>query len=145
LSYIEWDDRFDVGISGINEQHKQLIGLINEVHEVIAQTINRIDLAAVSKEASVLISVVDRMDDYAKYHFSTEEYYMSEYSFRGYQSHKKEHEVFIGKVQGFQRDIDRGSTLTLTELEEYLKTWIVHHILKVDHKYARHFKKKGVS
>jgi len=145
MSFIEWDDRFDVGISAINEQHKQLIGLINEVHDVIAQTRQRIDLAAVSKEVSVLISAVNRMDDYAQHHFSTEEYYLSEYSFRGLKSHKKEHEAFMQKVQGFQRDIDRGSTLTLTELEEYLKAWIVHHILKVDHKYTRFLTKKGVS
>jgi hemerythrin len=43
--------------------------------------------------------VVDELIDYTQYHFSTEEKYMLEYAYPGYEQHKAEHEEFIDKIQ----------------------------------------------
>jgi len=78
---IEWDDKYSVGISKIDDEHRQFIDIIN--------------MAIATKEhkdnPEELREVLYRITKYALNHFSTEENYMIEFNYPEYQYHKEEH------------------------------------------------------
>ena len=36
MVWMEWTQEYSVNIAGIDDQHKKLIGIINEVHEALS-------------------------------------------------------------------------------------------------------------
>jgi hemerythrin len=68
---IEWEDKFSVGISIIDEEHKKLIGLLNKV--VFAKGHN--------DNPEEIREVLRKMINYAITHFATEETYMKKFNY----------------------------------------------------------------
>ena len=60
---IEWSDEFSVGIQEIDEQHKVLVGLLNQLHQAIREHHGR----ATSRE------ILGRLAEYTRTHFLLEE------------------------------------------------------------------------
>jgi len=73
---LEWNDKFSVGISMIDEEHKKLFGILNKVIVVKEHNGN----------PEELWEVLSEMTNYALTHFKTEEAYMKECNYPEYQS-----------------------------------------------------------
>jgi len=134
MEEIVWMNEFSVGVTEMDEQHKKLIAMINLL---IA---DQKSLTAPETIARLLTE----MTDYAQEHFRAEEYLMSEY---GYDKKDKQvvmHEEFIRKTRAFYSSGDIGPNTLSVALLEYLKTWLIGHILKDDMEYKEFFKSKGV-
>lgn len=58
-----WNDNFATGIDTIDEQHRQLVDLLNKLSVHLAQ----------GSDELTLNSVFDELTDYTVYHFTTEE------------------------------------------------------------------------
>ncbi|GBD88232.1 bacteriohemerythrin [bacterium BMS3Abin03] len=134
MEKIIWDESFSVGIQEIDEQHKELVRMINKL-------IGREDI---SVDSETISDILNEMTQYAGYHFQTEEQYMIEYDYPDYLSHKKQHTEFKKKTVAFCLDTMSYKETIPKEILTYLKTWLVHHILKVDMKYKSFFKEKGL-
>ena len=131
---IEWEDKFNVGISIIDEEHKKLIGILNKA--IFAKEHN--DKPEEIKE------VLNEMVEYSHKHFSTEEAYMVKFNFPEYQFHKNEHLDFIDKTIASYNKLVRGDYQIANELLEYLKQWLANHIQVTDRQYIDCFKKNGL-
>ncbi len=131
---IKWDDKYSVGISMIDEEHKKLIGIINK-------TIHAKEHCDNKKE---LMEVLGEMTEYALEHFKTEEDYMNKFNYPEYHSHSEEHNDFLTKTLAFSDRVVKGEYHVSNELIEYLKQWIVHHIQVTDKKYEDCFKRNGL-
>ena len=143
MPFFEWDPRFSVNITEIDQQHKNLIGLINRLHEAMQPGNQRLFDSAL-KELVTQASVINEMVSYSHYHFATEEKYMRMYLYPGYEEHKKEHESFIGEVQRFKNDFDGGKVLLSIEIMQFLRKWLGNHILGTDKQYEPFFEGKGL-
>ena len=131
---LEWDDKYSVGISMIDEEHKKLIGLLNKVIYAKEHNGNPEEL----KEVLYGITM------YAMIHFSEEENYMLEFNYPEYQTHRNEHIDFSNKTLAYcERIANRDSHFT-NEVLEYLKRWLVNHIKVTDKKYIDCFKRNGL-
>jgi hemerythrin len=71
MELIKWKDVFSVKVSEVDNQHKKLIGLINQLY----------DAMRVGKGREVLGSVLTELVNYTIYHFSTEERLFREYGY----------------------------------------------------------------
>jgi len=131
---IEWDDKYSVGISRIDDEHKQFIDIIN--------------MAIATKEHNddpeELKEVLHRITMYAINHFATEETYMIEFNYPEYQYHREEHHNFSKKVLEYCEKVHGGDFHISNEILEYLKQWLVNHIQITDKKYINCFKRKGL-
>ena len=76
---IKWDDKYSVGISMIDEEHKKLIGILNKAISTKEHNDNPEEIEEILSE----------MVEYSHKHFSTEEAYMLKFNFPEYQFHKK--------------------------------------------------------
>ena len=79
------------------------------------------------------MEVVQELKDYAVYHFKDEEDYMLSINYKRFLSHKVAHDDFIEKINEYDANIiDENQKQTLLDLLEFLTTWLVEHILKLD-------------
>ncbi len=138
---IEWDDKYSVGISIIDEQHKKLINIINNA---IVLIINKANDIAHSNDTEEILEVLNEMIEYAKEHFAAEEAYMIKFHFVEYQLHKEEHFNFSDKTMVYRNKVMGGDTKIACEILEYLKKWLVEHIQVTDRKYIDCFKENGL-
>ena len=131
---IEWDDKYSVGISKIDDEHRQFIDIIN--------------MAIATNESSEnpgeLREVLYRITKYAINHFSTEENYMIEFNYPEYQYHKEEHHDFSRKVIAYCERVNDGDSQISKEILEYLKRWLINHIQVTDKKYVDCFIRNGL-
>lgn len=81
---IEWDDKYSVGVSTIDEEHKEFIGILNKA--IVAKQHNN--------NLEEIREVLKDMIKHSKKHFATEEAYMVKFKYPEYQYHKEEHPYF---------------------------------------------------
>lgn len=124
MSYFIWDDSYSIGHKTVDEQHKTLFKLINELHEAMM----------LGKSKQIMGKVLQNLLDYTVSHFSTEEKYMIKYTYQWYVPHKAEHRKFVDQVSNFQKGYNEGKMVLSLDIMKFLKDWLVDHILKTDKK-----------
>ncbi len=130
MDIIEWSDNFSVEIDIFDEHHKTLVDLLNLLHNVCNDCDNK----------SIIFFVVESLKDYTVYHFSAEEEYMKKYDYPKYQEHVIEHSSFVDIVIHFENRIKKedNNLLILIELVNYLRWWLLNHIIISDKIMAQH-------
>mgnify|MGYP000678134687 CR=1 FL=1 len=132
---IEWDEKYSVGLSMIDEEHKKFIDIINKAIAAKQRNNNQEEI----------LEILNEMAKHAQELFKTEETYMIKFNYPEYQYHKEEHIDFSVKTQVYQSSIINDDYQTANEILEYLKQWLVNHIQITDKKYVECFKKNGLS
>ncbi len=134
MEKIVFDETLSVGVRKLDEQHQQLIKMINTLIEAQSETLD-------SEETLELLT---HMTEYADYHFSQEEQYMLEFNYSEYLSHKQEHVTFKKRTVDFLSAAKRGKQTLKVEITAFLRNWLVNHILRSDMKYKNFFNEKGL-
>jgi hemerythrin len=135
MAPIEWDEKYSVNVQEIDDQHKKLFSLFNELQKGIASG-NKRD--ALAQELSDLI-------DYTALHFATEEKLMQKFSYIGFVEHKRIHDDLLSEAKGLQKDFSEGKIELNEKTNIFLTDWLTDHIIDMDKKYAPLFKSKGAS
>lgn len=132
---IQWESACALHIGDIDEQHKKLIRLINDLHAAMLQGAGQ---AALSGLFTALI-------DYTEVHFNTEEKLMADRAYLGTPMHKFGHSRFVKKVRAMERDFAAGKKRVSLELMSFLSDWLREHIMVEDRKYVGHLMAKVLS
>ena len=130
----EWSDEFSVNIQEIDEQHKVLVSLLNQLHQAIREHHGR----ATSRE------ILNRLAEYTRTHFLLEESLMRLTHYPGLDIHKRQHQELMGQVEALQQKLDRENAAISFELLHFLKNWLVQHINDSDKRFGAHFRKAGL-
>ncbi len=133
--FVAWDDSYSVGIQAIDDDHKKLLTLINNLQTSVLYPTGE----AFERHA------LGELVDYTKYHFAREEKLMSEYDYPDFEPHRKQHEEMIAKVGDYMAAYENDREATIDELTVFLKTWLLSHIAGTDQKYSGYLRSKGVS
>lgn len=134
MAYLDWDERMGVGHELLDAQHRQLVGLINELAEVAGRRAGR-------REIGLLIRA---FCDYSMEHFSTEQGFMDSADYPEYFQHMCEHEEYSSRTLDFYRQHIGGGDVPVQEILAFVSTWFKEHTLGVDQTLRRHLQKKGV-
>ena len=132
---VTWSNAFSVGVKVIDDQHKGLLDLVNDMFNHV--------VGDKQAEEDYFKQVIQKAVEYVKVHFSTEEKIMTHTNFPGYVEHKKAHDAFVLTVVEKIRDFESGKNteFTLLEFTQFLKEWILTHIAIMDKGYFTYFKK----
>jgi hemerythrin len=133
---VEWSDTLSCGVPIINEQHKELLKLTNDLFNHCSGT--------PSEEADYFGSVIRNAVTYVKEHFATEERMMIATKFKGYSAHKLEHDRFTLTVIESVKAYDETKKVNLLDFTRFLKDWILSHIAFSDKQYFDYFKSIAV-
>lgn len=117
-----------IGITQIDDEHRHLFELINEVMELLHNEI-------VMDKYHQIEALLEDLKDYADTHFEHEEAYMQSIQDPELPRQKKQHEEFREKIDMLDlssKDTGEEQQETLEELMRYLTRWLYHHILSSD-------------
>ena len=129
---ITWSHTLTCGIRLIDEQHKGLVVLINEMFQHV--TDNQ------AQEHIYFSNVVHELIKYVKIHFATEEKIMHATKFAGYAQHKREHDYFICTVMEKVSDYNLKKHINLYSFTKFLKEWVLSHIAIRDKQYFEYLR-----
>lgn len=134
MALINWSDQYSLAIPSIDNQHKKLIELINQLHEALAA----------GKAKEVLGSILVELADYTVTHFKFEEQMMNKHGYTSFNGHVTVHNEFVNKIQGYVNDFEQGRSAFSISLMNFLRDWLTNHILKTDKEYAKWFADRGI-
>lgn len=129
-----WTAKLSLGIATIDEQHKELVRLINRLHRAMK-------LKAGTRQAG---DILDKLTEYTIYHFTFEEKMFESHGYPQSGEHKEYHRQLVQSVVSFQSDFKSGKAGLTMELMLFLTNWLKEHIMVTDRKYVTFFKDKTV-
>ena len=130
---ITWTDKLSCGIKLIDDQHKGLVNLVNEMFNHV--TGNYV------QECDYFNRVIHETVEYVRNHFATEEKILLLTKFSGYSEHKKEHDNFVLAIIENSRSHEAGKRVILSNFTRFLKDWVLSHIALMDKQYFDYLKR----
>ena len=134
MSFISWSDEMSVQVEEIDQQHQQLVQILNDFY----------DSMQVGKSDDILMKILDDLFCYARQHFATEEKYFKKFGYPETEEHMEEHAKFKNTVFEFVNDLNAGKIGLSFSILDFLKQWLYSHIMDTDKKYASFFNEKGL-
>ena len=117
-----WKDCYNTSIPVIDGQHKLLVSYINKLHRGMQNGCDK----------NLLLEILDELTGYAFTHFATEEMYFTRSTYPLADKHLEEHQQFRKTVTQLRDAVLDGKAFIDIALLEYLKTWLVEHIQRMD-------------
>jgi methyl-accepting chemotaxis protein len=130
---IDWSDVLSVGITKMDDEHKELFVRINALfRHVLSRSTNDAELDR----------IVRFIEEYVEFHFSDEEQMLVATRYPKTEQHKKLHVAFRQEFHAIARRIQaEGFNAGLLMLvQEKVVNWLLEHIAKVDHDYSVYIK-----
>ena len=134
MAIMIWNETYSVGVRELDDQHKALLHMINEMHYAMNN----------DKGQDAISSIVEQMFKYMELHFSTEEGYMDQCGYLGLLAHQAQHEEFRAKARDLRERVNAGEFVLSFEIVQFLSGWLQSHIMVTDMKYTTLFAEKGL-
>lgn len=135
--WINWSKKFEVGYKRIDEQHKELVNILNDLYEA------NVSKDSLNKDGiSKIHSILKRLIDYTNYHFSIEEKIMKAVEYKDFKNHITKHRNFMDKIVEEINTYINGKNLDLDEFTQFLRDWLFHHISIEDKRFVNQLKEK---
>ena len=127
MSYFSWTEEFDVHVDLLNDQHKKLIGIMNEIYSLNQQNAHRNQIEL----------TMDKLVVFAGKHFADEEQYMQSVAYEEANTHKIVHRELMLDLQN---EVENYKTLSGDEVPDkffsFLQRWVIVHIKGSDGRFA---------
>ena len=134
MDLIRWSSRLSVGVTEFDNQHRNMIEMINTLHAAMKT----------GKGASITGDIIDGLIAYTSSHFAAEELLMLQHNFPGFDKHKAEHAALVKQVLQMQSKYNEGKALPQS-LMMFIKEWLMTHILAEDREYGPYLNSKGIT
>ncbi len=130
--YINWCDFYSVGDKSIDDQHRQIIEIIDDLWKVMEKENNQTEVKI----------FLDCMVEYSLNHFNHEEEKMRECGYPDFSEHKALHDKMRQKVLDMREHL---SDVSAHDLLQFMKQWWLDHIQGRDKKYAPYLERSQVT
>ena len=129
--WVVFDNSHLVGVAAIDEQHRRLVQMVNQINRTIKEGCTELTL----REQLVALIAYTRM------HFDTEHALMLEHGYSGQGVHDRQHTELLRQAEQLVERLMPGDELTLLQT---LKDWLVGHILNSDKPLGAYLVGRGV-
>jgi hemerythrin len=135
MPLMNWTEKLSVGVAVIDDDHKKLVGMVNELYDAMQSGHGKDSLGR----------ILDGLVQYTKFHFAREEKFFAQTSYPAAVPHKQEHDALTRQVLDVQQKYASGASATLSlDVLHFLKDWLIKHIQGSDQKYRPHLNAKGI-
>ena len=135
MQSICWTEDFSVGVPEMDKQHKKLVAMINRL----------IEDPKVATGSETISDLLTEMIKYAQEHFRDEEALLTRHGFPFLDRQVQQHKSFVKKTVDFCSAVEIGVDIVPQVMQEYLKEWLVRHILEQDMAYKKIFLDRRLS
>jgi methyl-accepting chemotaxis protein len=135
MALIEWSPRLSVAIAEFDEDHKKLIELLNALWDANEQR----------RGHSVLDRIFAELAEYTVTHFKREEALFARWTYPGADHHVESHRKLIATLSEIQQRFRGASSDAVADdAFDFLRDWLVRHIMGEDVLYANYFSTLGM-
>ena len=134
MDIIKWRDSYNLGIPKIDEQHKKLVEILNQLYKAMRE----------NQAKDKMNKIISELKQYTVFHFSFEESLLQSHNYPELQGHKNIHKEFVGKIDEFRSRQLGGDSIMSIDLSRFLKDWLIDHIQGTDKEYAVYLETKGL-
>lgn len=127
MSLFLWKKSYEIGLPEIDGQHRQLVGLINELS----------DAMMVKQGYKKAPEILERLLDYIQIHFSAEENLMYQMNYPELEKHREAHLDLTEKVLELSKSYDKEGALDPCELLEFMCAWLKEHMTVDDKQFGK--------
>jgi methyl-accepting chemotaxis protein len=129
---MSWGPKLIIGIDEIDDQHKELVSLINQLHKAMKM----------KKGRKTSGKILTGLAEYTVYHFDHEKSLFEKYGYPETEEHLKIHDELVAQVVAFKTQFDEGHASLTMDLMDFLNSWLKEHIMKTDKQYVPFLKEK---
>jgi hemerythrin-like metal-binding protein len=129
MPLIDWDDSvYSVGIKKMDDEHKQLVALIN-----------LLDSEKNNQNREFVEKILNTLLQYTQNHFAHEEKILKKINYSDFDNHVAQHRKFENWVDLAKADFDvnQKSEYAINRILTFLKKWLMDHILEQDKNYGK--------
>ncbi len=114
----------DLKVEPIDNNHNKFLDILYDV-----------EFALKDNNKTAISSIIQRLEDYIIITLKEEEKLIIESGFKKYEVHIKQHRLFATRVKEFKHENDYQDQYILSKILNFLKKWLISHILKEDKEY----------
>jgi len=129
--FLEWSERYAVGVSAIDGQHREMLELVNRLFEGLQARRDRDELVETLRE---LVRATE-------HNIATEERLMQEHGL-ALGEHHEEHARLLEAIRRFEVPLDASG---LGAMGRFLREWLLGHIDENDRPFAEQLRSRGVA
>lgn len=122
MSLLQWKSEYSVGIASMDDEHREMIDLINDVYAKLGT----------SSDPDAIEDCLENIFNTISLHFALEERIMRENSYFEYEEHKEDHEDLLDEIRDLMDEFianqDAGGRL----LKKRLSDWFARHFATFD-------------
>lgn len=122
MSFAPWSPDYETGHPDLDQQHKRLFGMVNDLHEAMARRHGR----------EMLGPVLENLAAYTIEHFAMEESLMVATGYPEQERHARAHAALADQVSTFRQRYAAGYLTLPSTLARFLADWLRHHIREED-------------
>ena len=131
MALIRWRKEFETGVADVDHEHRELVDLINDLHDGIAEGRKREQIHEFLGEVFARVAA----------HFALEESIMRKHNYDEYEAHKAEHEALLDEIRDIMDSVENDPSENYrAALSGTVRDWFVNHFKSKD---ARLHKKLG--
>lgn len=124
-----FSNEYLTGIGLIDDEHRQLFALVNEVHNLVNDNL-------IFDKYDEIMRILTELRNYTEMHFRDEEAYMEKINYADIDAQRRAHNAFIEKLVDINfeelESLDNNQQEYLLDILDFLAKWLVNHILKMD-------------
>ena len=117
MALAEWKSHYSVGVDAVDHEHRELIDLINQLHENLLAGSPDLMVTAFLGEIFRAISA----------HFALEERFMREHGYDQFAEHKQAHEQLLDEIRDIMDGYEADPEGTSQQLSDRLDAWFTLH------------------
>jgi len=117
MSRIVWGKRYSVKVANLDDQHRRMAELVNEMNDAINE----------NGEREKILEGFKTLIEYTGGHFAAEEALMKKHDYPDLKKHKKEHKDLINLLREIKKQFERESKSFSDFDYDLAKDWLVIH------------------
>jgi hemerythrin len=122
----EWQDTYTVGVTVIDEQHRELFELMHAMQQGYGAD------APVKRGRAVFVQLLTEVVTKAKAHFATEQALMRQWNYPHLAEHQQVHDSLAEHAEALLERVRSGNSIGPAEVLRFLGNWLAHHISAAD-------------
>lgn len=129
--FLEWSDRYAVGVAVIDGQHREMLDLANRLFAGLQA----------GREREELVETLRELVRATEHNIATEERLMQEHGL-SLGRHHEEHARLLEAIRRFEVPLDASG---LGAMGRFLREWLLGHIDEDDRPFAEQLRSRGVA
>jgi hemerythrin len=121
-----WSDKFSVNHQRMDEHHRRLVSLMNELDEAIST----------KRGDEVVGAAIEELARYAAEHLREEDRFMEAIQYPDRENHRAIHKFFADEIALLRLAYATGHLVRVQSIAQFLRDWFVHHIFSEDLRYG---------